>query len=70
MMHQFPEIGYTPANLRYLLSQLGWSQTEAARQLGVSDRSVRGWVAETGAPAHSDMPLARWQKLFAMLPEN
>lgn len=66
---QFPEIGYTPANLRFLLTQLGWSQMEAARQLGVSDRSVRGWAAEIGSSAHSDMPLVRWQKLLAMLPK-
>lgn len=34
-----------PADFSAAIAALGWSQEEAARQLGVDGRTVRRWVA-------------------------
>ena len=65
-MITYPETGYTPANLRHLLGILGMTQAAAANYLGVSDRTVRMWLAETDKPSHTDMPLLQWRKLSAL----
>ena len=62
----FPEAGYTPANLRTLLQNAGLTQQAAADMLGVDGRTVRKWVADLDNASHRDMPLAQWQKLFAL----
>jgi len=62
----FPEPGYTPANLRALLASAGLTQQAAAYLLGVDGRTVRKWVADLDNASHRDMPLAQWQKLFAV----
>lgn len=61
----FPEAGYTPANLRALLASAGLTQQAAADLLGVDGRTVRKWVADLENASHRDMPLAQWQKLLA-----
>jgi len=61
-----PEPGYTPANLRALLASAGLTQQAAADLLGVDGRTVRKWVADLDNASHRDMPLAQWQKLFAV----
>lgn len=63
----FPEIGYTPANLRHLIQLLGETQTKVAEQLGVSPRVMRTWLAESDKPSHRDMPLHQWRKLLSLL---
>lgn len=65
-MTAYPETGYTPANLRHLLGVLGITQADAARYLGVSDRTVRKWLADPDKPSHTDMPLLQWCKLSAL----
>lgn len=61
----FPEAGYTPANLRALLASAGLTQQAAADLLGVDGRTVRKWVADLDNASHRDMPLTQWQKLLA-----
>lgn len=61
----FPEIGYTPANLRYLIDLLQLNQRETAQYLGVSLKTVQMWLAETDKVSHRDMPLHQWRKLLA-----
>ncbi len=34
-----------PAEFKAAIAALGWSQEEAARQLGVDGRTVRRWIA-------------------------
>lgn len=69
-MSSFPEIGYTPKNLRHLITQRGLLQREVAEILGVSDSMVRKWLADVHLVSHSDMPLEKWLKLLAWQPEN
>lgn len=66
----YPEIGYTPANLRYFIAQNGLLQKDVAAILGVSDSSVRKWLADVEKPSHRDMPLEMWRKLLAWQPEK
>jgi len=61
----FPEAGYTPANLRALLASAGLTQQAAADLLGVDGRTVRKWVADLDNASHRDMPLCRWLQLLA-----
>lgn len=35
----------SPADFAAAIAALGWSQAEAARQLGVTGRAVRMWIA-------------------------
>ena len=67
VMMNFPEIGYTPANLRYVLEQMGWTQKELAERLNVSLRGVQAWVADVDKPAHRDMPVSQWQALLVLI---
>lgn len=60
----FPEAGYTPANLRTLLKQAGLTQQAAADLLGVDGRTVRKWLALSTSASHRDMPLKAWLKLL------
>ncbi len=61
----FPEVGYTPANLRHLIESKGWTQTQVAQKLGVADITVRQWLMALDVKSHRDMPLKQWQKLLA-----
>lgn len=61
----FPEVGYTPANLRHLIESKGWTQKEVAALLGVADITVRQWLMALDVKSHRDMPLKQWQKLLA-----
>jgi len=63
----FPEAGYTPANLRVLLSSAGLTQQAAADLIGVDGRTVRKWLAELDNASHRDMPLHQWRKLLDAL---
>ena len=59
----YPEIGYTPANLRYWIEQHGLTQAQTAEYLGVQTRTVRMWLTETDKTSHRDMPLEKWRLL-------
>lgn len=68
-MKPFPEIGYTPENLRHLINELNLTQAQAAQYLGVMPRSLQMWLAETDKSSHRDMPLIQWRKLLAYSPD-
>jgi len=59
-MSNFPEVGYTPANLRFLLESKGWTQKQFAEKIGVNIRTVGKWVADVSVKNHRDMPLEQW----------
>lgn len=63
-MINFPETGYTPANLRALLQHAGLTQQAAADLLGVDGRTVRKWLADLDSSSHRDMPLTQWVRLM------
>lgn len=67
-MNKFSEIGYTPNNLRHLLSLLGLTQKEAAEKLDCSLRNVQNWVMSDDKSGHRDMPLHHWKTLLSLLP--
>ena len=63
-MIAFPDIGYTPANLRCLLEAQGISRPEAAEMLGVSIRTIHYWCSPLTDPSHRDMPARAWASLI------
>ena len=67
MVKNLPEAGYTPANLRALLSSAGLTQQAAADLIGVDTRTVRKWLADVSGDNHRDMPLKSWRKLLDAL---
>lgn len=69
-MNNYPEIGYTPANLRYFITQNGLMQKDVAAILGVGERSVRAWLADPAKSSHKDMPYEKWTRLLAWQPEK
>lgn len=46
----------TPTELRATLARLGLSQTEAAKLLGVSRKSITNWLAQPGTPSSRPIP--------------
>lgn len=65
-MSNFPEVGYTPANLRFLLESKGWTQKVFAEKIGVNLRTVGKWVADISVKNHRDMPHEQWQKALEL----
>lgn len=59
-MSNFPEIGYTPANLRHLIESKGWTQKQFAEKMGVTLLTVARWVADISVKNHRDMSHAQW----------
>jgi len=66
IMPNFPETGYTPANLRFLIESKGWTQKEAAQKLGVADVTLRQWLMAVDVKSHRDMPLPKWIELASL----
>ena len=60
IMSNFPEVGYTPANLRFLLESKGWTQKVFAEKMGVTLLTVARWVADISVKNHRDMSHAQW----------
>lgn len=67
-MPDFPEIGYTPANLRFLIESRGWTQKQFAEKIGVNLRTVGKWLADVSVKNHRDMPHEQWQKALELAP--
>lgn len=65
-MPNFPEIGYTPANLRFLLESKGWTQKVFAEKMGVTPLTVARWVADISVKNHRDMPHKDWLKALSL----
>lgn len=63
----FPEVGYTPANLRLLLKRANITQHRAATMLGVNERTVNSWCAPIDRAQHTDMPTKKWAELQKIL---
>lgn len=60
-MSNFPEVGYTPANLRFLLESKGWTQKVFAEKIGKAERTVRQWLnTDLSNRNHTDMPHSLW----------
>lgn len=59
-MSNFPEIGYTPANLRHLIESKGWTQKVFAQAMGVSELAVRQWLMSVETKSHRDMSHTQW----------
>ena len=60
IMPDFHEIGYTPANLRFLLESKGWTQKQFAEKMGVTLLTVARWVADISVKNHRDMSHQQW----------
>lgn len=63
----FPDVGYTPANLRLLLKRANITQHRAATMLGVNERTVNSWCAPIDRAQHTDMPSKKWAELQKIL---
>ena len=67
MMSNFPEVGYTPANLRFLTESKGWTQKVFAEKIGKAERTVRQWLNQDLASRnHTDMPHILWVKAITL----
>lgn len=60
---KYPEAGYTPANLRFLMNTYGLTFAEVGRRTGTALRTVQNWVAPVDAKDHSGMPHRKWVML-------
>lgn len=57
----FPEVGYTPANFRYIMQVCQWNADEAAATLGVARRTICNWTHEAVKGERTgNMPAHRW----------
>ena len=65
-MSDYPEVGYTPANLRFCIESKGWTQKEAAQKIGVADITLRQWLMAVDVKSHRDMPLKKWNELASL----
>lgn len=63
-MSNFPEVGYTPANLRHLIESKGWTQNQVGELLSVDESTVRRWLMPIGTASRRDMPYETWTQLL------
>ena len=61
---KFPEVGYTPANLRHLIETNNLTQANAASICLVDDSTVRRWLMPLGTSSRRDMPHEKWTDLL------
>ncbi len=54
------ELGYTPANLRYLRQAYNLTQKDVAAITATSIKQVSKWETCVKKPSHADMPLVKW----------
>ena len=65
-MSNFPEVGYTPANLRFLIESKGWTQKQFAEKMQVNLRTVVKWLADISVKNHRDMSFSYWLKALSI----
>ena len=65
--NDFPETGYTPENLHHLRKVYGLTQSDIAKIMGTTLRSVQSWEASLTAKTHSGMPHRKWVELLKNL---
>jgi DNA-binding transcriptional regulator YiaG len=65
-MTNFPEVGYTPLNLRFLIESKGLTQAKIGEFLGVNESTVRRWLMPIGTSSRRDMPHEMWIKLLSI----
>ncbi len=63
----FPEVGYTPTNLRLAIAALGVTQAAFAKMLGASEKAVRNWLMPVGTKSRRDMSHEKWLEVLALL---
>ena len=63
----FPEVDYTPTNLRLAIAALGVTQAVFAKMLGVSEKAVRNWLMPVGTKSRRDMSHEKWLDVMALL---
>ena len=59
----FPDVGYTPDNLRRLIEAAGLTQQQAADAAKVARRTIQAWLADLDCPTRTDMPHRKWEEL-------
>ena len=59
-MKEFPEIGYTPVNLKHLREINHLTQDDVAKILGVARRTVQQWEASIDKNTAATMPHKKW----------
>ena len=60
----FPEVGYTPRNLKFLMQFKGLSVAEVAKICEVKYANVLKWRTDLEKQNHRAMPHKKWQKLM------
>lgn len=63
-MRQYPELGYTPANLRHLRQEYGLTQAQVGKLVNTALRTVQNWEADVHTQNHSGMPHRKWVALL------
>lgn len=67
---QFPEIGYTPANLRAIQRNYGISREHIAELTGKSLRTIHANCMDLSEENHKDMSAETWRKLLIELEKD
>lgn len=63
-MTTLPEAGYTPANLRRLMSDFRLTNRDVAHMLGKHENAVHRWKLDAGHARFSSMNHTDWVRLL------
>jgi len=61
------ELGYTPDNLKRILSEHGKTREDLAELLGISVKNVHNWCVAVDHPKHKSLNHKRWLKMLEWL---
>lgn len=64
------ELGYTPNNLKKVITRDGLSQPAFAKKHNIPLATLRKWVLPVSSQNHSDMPLEKWLNLLESIEQD
>lgn len=69
-MNNYPDAGYTPANLRHWMQQHQMTEADVAARLNCQVRAVQRWLTDPSKNSYRSMDHRTWLELTIDYPRS